>query len=152
MTVIAYRNNVFAWDSGVWLGDTLGGEVKKVVKHHDYIVGATGELTPQDVIEFIENNPEFTKARFKPEKTDGVGFIFSLYSRHAWLLGYNQFPYNIELFEHEYFAVGSGMDIALGAMYAGASAEDAVKAAIYFNDGCKGRVMKYDISLDTRTF
>ena len=54
---------------------------------------------------------------------------------------YETSPYGIQV-EDKYAAYGSGMDAALGALYMGANAKQAVEAAIYSMECC-GRGVTY---------
>lgn len=55
------------------------------------------------------------------------------------LLDSSAYPMKIRA---KYFAIGSGEEVALGAMAMGASAEEAVRAAIKHTVGCSGPIQK----------
>jgi len=51
---------------------------------------------------------------------------------------------------NNYFAIGSGSKYAFGALYSGASAKEAVYAAIAFDKNCGGNVIEKTVNLDVK--
>lgn len=139
MTVIAYRDGVIAADGNISIGrSTQNGVAKKIAKTNDgYLIGVSGGLSFNYlVIDWFCNHrdEEFQYADELNNKYDCFiidpnGQIYELNSKGL-----------LTPFEAEYDAIGSGYQIALGAMFAGASAIEAVEAAICHNVFCGGPV------------
>jgi hypothetical protein len=141
MTVITYRNGVIASDSQVisrsWTA--MGGYNKVGIRSFDgkvYLYGATGETAYaakfdkwmqssafEDFITKDEGHPNLEPAA-RDEQC--VGVIFTPEGDCIRFEG-NYPPYKLS---GPYFAFGTGDQTALGAMHAGASATEAVEAAI----------------------
>jgi len=133
MTTIAYRDGVLATDSRVTSGDVIIGEVRKIAASGDGRIAAVCGVAevcqewlswwagPQDADppELDEDTGVITV------EDDGVWYHTD---RGRWQL------------EAEYHAVGSGRDIALGAMAVGACAVEAIEAAIKHDAMTGGRV------------
>ena len=60
-------------------------------------------------------------------------------TKEVALIDTTGYPMDIQ---YPHYAIGSGCEVAFGAMEAGASAEEAVKIAIKRVVGCGGKVMK----------
>jgi ATP-dependent HslUV protease subunit HslV len=137
LTTIAYRDGVLAADTQTCRGYTKIVGLTKVARGPDgRMGGAAGEagfLTKwlAWICGDVEDQPE---PRATETSTD-VGLLV-----HP--------DGTVEIFEEAgsyrlsvpYFAVGSGRDQALGAMFAGADAETAVRAAIAHDTGSGGPV------------
>jgi ATP-dependent HslUV protease subunit HslV len=105
----------------------------KVYRREDGVLyGTAGDCAEGD--QFKQWVADGEQGRFKPSKrTDGIivrpnGDIF-LFNFHG----------TVQI-RPPYYAMGSGLDFALGAMFAGADAIQAVQAAIQHNEGCGGQV------------
>ncbi len=161
MTIICYRNGKLAADSRVTANNVVCCEVKKTFKCSGTFKtgetfrlfgGASGcpsisELFKQYYLdnvhtmttlklrcEYLNNNPNDNFNGFIAVKTN----IIRLYIVNFTGL-------IIEIFT-DFYAIGSGFEIALGAMEMGASAKKAVEIAIKY-DGCCGgkvRILKFD--------
>lgn len=131
MTIIAYRNGIMAADTGVFAGSTVVGKSVKVVRALDgTLYGACGYSG--DAAEFrkwvrdgaVKPMPKIRKTSesesaihvVKAFPNGSVEFISSF--------GANDF------FDTRYYASGSGEDYALGALFMGATAVEAVRATI----------------------
>lgn len=139
MTTIAYRNGVLAADSAMCSGGTLMGSIDKIARRNDgALAGAAGDAA---------FNAAF-RAWFlawgggaQPEVKEGEGWM----DRGVIFRPDGA----IEVFEPrgkfvcvaKYFAFGSGKETALGAMFAGADAETAVRAAIEHDPHTAGAVL-----------
>jgi len=134
MTIIAYRSGVMAADTASILGDgTKLSNDKKIIKVMGHLFGLCGSYCP-DIAEAADwwlhdsgamGRWAFTMLVVTPEgRVELVGDdgVFNTITE-------------------DYFAIGSGAQCALGAMHAGATARQAAKAAIQWNDSCGGRVM-----------
>lgn len=139
MTVIAYRDGILASDSLVCSGDVYSGMAKKIAKAEGYLFGMAG---------IIHEMPKFMEAilngtDYKPEDKEfsaicinPMGNVFHFHGEAGSNGLHVTAPYH---------AIGSGEHVALGAMYMGGSAEDAVKAAIKICRSCGGRVQKVSL-------
>lgn len=146
MTVIAYRDGYIASDtqiSGEYLKILTTPGQPKILKVKDTLFGTCGDAvggrrwlkwaekhwrsendTAMCPYPYPDSDNEFNVIRVDPDDTVHVLF------REGWL-SYGHQPY---------FAIGSGADIAFGAMYAGANAAAAVRAAIHHGVSCGGMV------------
>ena len=123
MTTIAYKDGVLAADRSVWQDDTYVGERSKITRvHTGGLAGAAG--TASFVSAFLQWAGG-VREDCPPRGEGDVGFVVN----HDTMLQYDEAG---EYIAHApYFAWGSGADVALGAMHAGVSATDAVKAACF---------------------
>lgn len=137
MTTIAFRNGTVAADTGCTAAGTRGGEFDKLRKNFAGDVAgvcgfagwagrfldwfAAGEHGEPPKIERIEGS------------TTGKAVVFRASGQ-------------IQIFEEtgsyfmraDYFALGSGQDVAFGAMFMRATAQEAVAAAINYDEGSWG--------------
>lgn len=129
MTTIAYCNGVLAADTAMCSGGCMIGSTVKIVRRFDGdMAGAAGDATyNRAFLDWFSAGEEGPAPEAKAE-SDGFdrGVIFRAK------------PRKIEVFEPRgpftivapYYAFGSGKAEALGAMFVGADAYDAVRAAI----------------------
>lgn len=141
MTCVAYRAGIMAADT---MAEIVGLDVdakltnvKKIFRYRGHLIGSSGKAYPgDDIIRewFFEDEGEVQRPRLS-------GFQFTLLV--VCPVG------RITLWTHEgngvdvngpFFAIGSGDEIAIGAMAVGATAREAVKAAIQWSPGCGGKV------------
>ena len=139
MTTIAYRNGILAADTRAIIGGSTMGSINKIAKNFGgSLAGAGGNAGYNYAfIEWFRNGEEGIPPEAKV--TDNAldrGVIFRVDGK-------------IEVYEPDgkfmikapYYALGSGMDVALGAMFMGATAEQAVQAAIAHDNGTGGDVL-----------
>ncbi len=127
MTTVAYRDGVLAADSQATNADLRTGTAQKVFGLHDGSLaaglGAACQALP--LIEWLRNG----KQGERPPTGDGAVIHveaddkITVYDSGGWQ----------ELDRQPFRAWGSGAGLALGAMSAGASAEEAVAIAIRFD-------------------
>lgn len=129
MTTIAYRGGYLAGDQRTTdSGSIMPGRYTKVRRNSKgWIYGCAGQSGP--IIEFDTFMQEFKPDKFPNKKTprgdyraivvDPTGQVYDVDKGIAEALPPVPF-----------YAIGSGTDAALGAMYHGASAYEAVKCAI----------------------
>ncbi len=134
VTVIAVRDGVMASDSLGTLGKTTPYRCEKIYRIRGQLVGVAGETHGcMAFVELFRNSGadpeeyEFDDAAALVLRSDGRIFI------------YDECGWPDPVFE-SFFAIGSGADIALGAMHAGFTAVQAVEAAIRWNVNCGGNV------------
>ena len=142
MTAIAYKDGVLAADEAVNFG-VVDYQSNKVWKHNGYLMGMSGKACPPNdaVVEWL-----FKKTK-KPETQSYLGpfqipkmmfdvVVITPNKKILWIdSGGGVYPIQSKI-----WATGCGEDICIGAMAAGATAKEAVAWAIYYKDGCKGRV------------
>lgn len=138
MTTIAYRDGVLAADTAMCQGGVIVGSVVKIALRDDGdMCGAAGDASYNAAfrIWFLggeSGNPP--DAKHEQDSFDR-GVIFRKTG-------------TIDVFEPRgkfsvhapYFAFGSGKESALGAMFAGADAETAIRAAIQFDPHTDGEI------------
>lgn len=137
MTTIAYRDGVLAADTAVCQGGLMLGSMIKIVRgKNGDLAGSVGDAVFNWAFStWFLGGEEGPAPEAKQEDSFDRGVIF----RKSGL---------IDLFEPRgwfqasapYFAFGSGREVALGAMFAGADAAVAVEAAIEFDPHSGGTV------------
>lgn len=135
MTTIAYRKGVLAADTRMIQGSAIIGNVTKIVRRDDgALAGGAGDLA-------------WVQAFHRWFMAGEEGDPPILEDGSKGLIVRRRKP--VEMFEPggtvewkpPYLAIGSGKEFALGAMFAGASAIEAIKAAMAFDPGTGGEVM-----------
>lgn len=150
MTVIAYRDGVLAGDTLISGGSsgTRYGQFTKIVKHHGHLMGFAGAAAAMTKLRSILLAVPADK--FGPDMDldfDGdVGCLLVTPDGTAYFYEGESTP-GFFTVTAPFFALGSGEQIALGAMAAGASAPEAVRIAIDLSSGCGGQTQV--IRLDT---
>lgn len=133
MTTIAYRDGVLASDSLVSSGNTRAGEVRKIARHGNLMGGISGPLdAAEKFLRWIESGCEGDC----PQLGDGSDAIL-IRGRKTFYVGPSG---TVVPFRAPFAATGSGENLAIGAMAMGASAIEAVKVAIRFDEGSGGRI------------
>jgi len=147
MTTICYRDGVLAADSLVMDREiSIGTAMKFLVLADNSVVAAAGILTDNHL--FFE----WAEAGFDPDKKPELSESFEgvhigldeQVTRYVKCLA----P---EYFQAEYFAIGTGFELALGAMAVGATAEEACEAACKHDTASGGPVRTYSIKVARRS-
>lgn len=137
MTVIAFRNGVMAADTQATWDETLktGGE-KKIHGARGALIGIAGDTTSGEIFVrwFRAGRPD-KRPRIPADKFDALVAF-----QDGSLAVFDNRLQQIDV-SSEFFAVGSGREVALGAMEVGASASQAAAAAIKWSAGCGGKVV-----------
>ncbi len=142
MTTITYKDGVVAFDTLVTQGHTIIGHDHHKARlftfdSHSIIVGAAGVAgTCEKCFNWARTN---FSSEHKPQEEaleNLDGFIVDNKGR-KFLINGNFAPFEIST---DILALGSGSDIALGAMLNGASAIEAVKLAAKYNIGTGGKI------------
>lgn len=138
MTTIAYRDGVLAADTSMTVSGVMVGRMVKIVRRADGdMAGGAGDAAMVGTFNewFLAG-----ESGTRPELKEGDNWIDrSVIFRRSGA---------IDIFEPRgrftctapYYAVGSGKEAALGAMFAGADAETAVRAAMEHDPHTKGDV------------
>ena len=136
MTTIAYRDGVLAADSLLRCGQTRFGIVRKIIQANGLAAALTGDM--QDTVllrRWLQAGcPECGNDGVSPwailGQDGGSGIVVG--SGGAMIFDYRLRRYPVEA---PFYADGSGADIAIGAMAAGATAEEAVRIACRYDTG-----------------
>jgi len=131
MTTIAFKNGILAADTLI-SSDTVVGEMTKIATCDDFMGGGCGNVV--DVSKLLDWIEEGADPQALPKFSDsfrGMLIDKKYKMRYVYSEGISR-PVNAP-----FFAVGSGQDVAKGALTAGATAEEAVQAAIHM-DLCSG--------------
>ena len=134
MTTIVYRNGILASDSLCTRNGVVVGEYEKIVDLHGFLMGGSGDLAKVcQLFEWFEAHGPWDKPPAPPEackakENEDYTIIFiQKTTGKTWELDNGGQPH---LLLSPFMAIGSGRQLALGAMEMGASAEQAVLAAI----------------------
>ena len=143
MTVIAYRDGVMAADSGSFSSGTVHGFARKLARGPDgTLYGGLGNAP--EVARFLawvdggcEGHPPDA---YRTDRENGDSSFCILRARPGagpeLVTAYGVEPY----VGAPYMAVGAAREAALGALHAGAGAEDAVRAAVEHSQWAHGPV------------
>lgn len=149
MTTIAYNHGILASDGRSSLGDQIYEEdcQKLFTEVGPFLaVGVCGSY--QDAIDLLEGIQDYTKIDqirsidFQ-ESNIKASFLAVCTGGKLW---YYAGESSFELRADKPFAIGSGADYALGAMGAGATAEEAVRVASKFDMGTNSHVQFIDLT------
>jgi hypothetical protein len=134
VTIIVYRDGVLAADSQTTYGNVSYNDSRKVLKSNGHLYGSSGVAS--ECASFMkwaktQNGPI-------PYMRKGNGLAITPAGKIMLVgQGSNEFR---EIYS-DYYCIGNGEDVALGALYMGATAIEAVKAAIEHNIYCGGKVL-----------
>jgi len=140
MTTIAYRNGVMAADSGSWIGDASISGAQKVAAGHDGtlygVSGVAGHCC--NYLAWVESGCAGSEPMPEVRPDDGSSFIVLIAPPAGPLI--LRTAQGDEVYDTAYMSVGAGNVAALAAMFCGASAEQAIEAAIAHAPGAVGPV------------
>lgn len=140
MTTIAYRNGVIAADSGVTTGGSQVATMLKIAKNsRGDVAGACGHAWWCQA--FLSWFKDSTDTPPPVSRDDQMSAAMIVTSRRKLRI-FESIKGTIDQFDiaAPYYALGSGRCEALGAMFAGATATDAVRAAVALDESTFGRV------------
>ena len=124
MTTIACNKDVMAADSQA-TASNRSSKVVKIFRVNGDIIGCSG--TVEDWLIFVE----WYKNKTSPPELDS-DFGALVLTRDGTIYEYGNKLMKMEIFE-DFYAIGSGSDIAIGAMSVGADPKQAVKIAAKFD-------------------
>lgn len=131
MTTIAYRDGIMAADSGCFNEGLYEGEVDKISILHDVgVLGCCGEYGA--ILKVVEWLTGGGKPDEKPSLSRDSEFAGLLVKRNGEVVHYQRGLRPLRM-TADFHAIGSGRQIAVGAMAAGASAERAVRIACHYD-------------------
>ena len=139
MTIVAYRNGIMAADGACWINDSQITRMQKIYRLKGGLVGMAGDV--EVISQFIEwlkdgaDEDEFPLGNYESIVVNPSG-------RVTLFEGGSYCPVPLRA---QYAAIGAGIDYALGAMFAGADARLAVKAAIAYNAKCRGPISVFHL-------
>lgn len=132
MTTIAYRRGVIAADTGMCIADARTGQTRKIARSTKGLAGGAG--TAAYVFKFLKwfeagergKPPEATSDEHSIDRSmvirPGKPEVIECYE-----------PEGMFLIDAEYYALGIGRDVALGAFFMQADPLDAVRASMLHN-------------------
>jgi 20S proteasome alpha/beta subunit len=137
MTAIAFRSGQMAADTRTTHNYVKANEVK-IIHRDGYLIGVSGESCPSnaDLVRWFFNaidkhqRPEFKDYKFTLLVATPKGRITTIDNSGRF------YP----IVHQRFWAVGAGSEVCMGAMEMGATAEQAVRAAIKWQKDCGGRV------------
>lgn len=132
MTVIAFDGKTLAADRRCCRGDTVYS-VNKLFRVGKAVVGLAGGS--DYALQWVEWFKNGEKVEDFPKIEDTENWLCALVVSEGRILFYDRTPYPLEVFD-KFTAVGSGREVALGAMHMGAIAYDAVAAASRWISSC----------------
>jgi ATP-dependent HslUV protease subunit HslV len=140
MTTIAYRNGILAADSQVVSGNTRVGEMRKVWKTKSgALVGFAGNASLSHEIEqWVEKD----LSGEVPSTADRGSIILVRPTGEVFLIDDDGGPVRIAA---AFYSEGSGADVAIGALAAGASAVQAVEIASIYDIGTGGPIQYVEL-------
>lgn len=139
MSVVVFRDGVMASDSGQWMGSIRSGTMRKVAKSASgFLYGACGYAPAiYNFFAWVDGGERGDAP--KPVLMNGEDSFYAMWFRAdtgLWMMdGVGGFPLTAP-----YFALGPSKGVALGALWAGASAVEAVRATIEHSDDAFGAV------------
>jgi hypothetical protein len=143
MTTIAYRDGVMASDTGMTMRGSRCGRATKIVRASDgRLIGACGSCSGAEAFKTWALDPNYRDYEppanpIKDEQPDWSGLIAHPDGQIEVFDGGE----SSHKFAADYYAAGSGRPEALGAMFMGATAEQAVRAAMAHDHGTWGDVL-----------
>ena len=145
MSTVAFRHGVMAADSGAWLcsGSVVMPFAQKLVKGNDNcLYGAVGQAAGAEAyFQWVKGGYQGQEPLPIPCKDDSEQSRFVILRAHPagevsliTAFGVERYP------AAPYLAIGPGAAVALGALWAGASAVEAISAALVHADAARGEV------------
>jgi 20S proteasome alpha/beta subunit len=128
VTTVAYKDGVMAADKMASRDGLRAGNVTKVFKRKGYLIGFSGRVDVAALLlRWFENGAK--EDEFPgPGSDDELDYSMIVVTPKGVVMFYERFPIPI-IMDGEYFAIGSGRDFAIAAMYMGCDAVRAVEVA-----------------------
>lgn len=134
MTVIAIKNGVIAADTGLWLGNICVEHCKKIRRLSDGRLFAISGHRAIGEACYAWLQDESLRPEPGSDDSDFGGLLLTKDGAFRVDYKFRIYPTGIPA------AAGSHTEFLMGAMYAGASAEEAVRLAIKHGDSAAGEV------------
>lgn len=135
MSIIVWDGKTLAADKQATHSD-LKRRVTKIRRIRGHLVGVSGDWDrAQELLQWFEQGADVEKIpSFQKTADDYVGMLVITPDRRV--LKYERTHVPMEYSEEDCYCMGSGRDYAYGALFMGANAESAVRAAITFASSC----------------
>lgn len=129
MTTVAYKAPILASDSAINQNDVAIGNAQKIFKlKNGALVGFAGDLhESEELLDILKQTVSPSRVRLRRFKN--VEAIVVRPDGTVWQIGCENGKASHVQIEAQYHAIGSGRDLALGALADGATAPRAIKAA-----------------------
>lgn len=137
MTVIAYRDGVMAADSRAWSGGHSPIGAKTKIRCVDGVLIGCASSVPGGA----EHTIAWYLAGADPAAVMPKDFQILIVKADGTALYADDHPYLSGPLTAEYFAIGSGRQFLLGALYCGATAVDAIAAGIALDTVSGGQIV-----------
>jgi hypothetical protein len=139
MTVVIFRDGVMASDSGAFIGGVVTPWARKLIRGRSGIFygGAGDGAAVSDFFRWVEAGEDLGKMVVPQLRDDDSDFIILIW-RPDWGLSLMTARGEEDLRGCPYCAIGAGADVAYGALHHGATAVEAVEAAIAHSSNCAG--------------
>ena len=136
MTTICYRAGVLAADSNCSSGGVRVHRLRKIFRLEDgSLVGFAGDVSEgMKLVDWLDDGADV-------EARPGLQNVHGLLVRPNGRVTLFEAGVAINPRSPPYIAIGTGQGVAIGAMYCGASAVGAVRAAIEHDDSTRGPVV-----------
>lgn len=137
MTAIAYRDGVMAADTAVWHHGTIPYHIKKIDRINGMLVAATGRTgLVLRFKEWVRNGMEgeFDRNDAGEDGFHGIIVLPSEIVLHVEIMG------PAAAYKAPFYVLGAAHELMLGAMAVGATAKQAVEAAIQWSNWAGGGV------------
>lgn len=146
MTVVCFDGKTLAADKQASNGNTKS-TVTKIHRVGDLLIGYTGVLGQGlEMVEWIRRGRRIDE--FPPSQRVEDDFCCTVVIDGGRILVYERTPYPFVV-EDPVYAVGSGRDFAIAAMFCGLSAREAAVVACKFDDSCGMGVDSLDVEPET---
>lgn len=135
MTTIAYRDGVLAADSSCWVDTTRVHSARKIWRVHGGLIGFAGTISyGLAMVRWLQSGADPDDY---PKESNGSCIIID---RRGIIRSYESGSTTSMRIVEKYVSIGSGSSVALGAMFAGANAKDAIKASIKYDAYTSGPI------------
>lgn len=131
MTVVAYRNDIIAADSQATLNEFIGLENRKLAIKNNTVIGVAGDFdvanTARDWV--FAGSSKTRRPQLSETEIKRVNLLIVRKTKKGIRVSEMIWSLNELPVVEEYTAIGSGFDIVIACMDAGASAIEAVEIA-----------------------
>ena len=137
MTAIAYRAGIMAADTRS-VHEYVKVDETKIFRADGHLIGVMGEACPSnaELAKWFLAAPDKS---FRPEFKDHKFTLLIVNPKGKSVLLHSSGRF-YPIVHQRFWAIGAGAECCMGAMEAGATAEEAVRAAIKWQRDCGGRV------------
>lgn len=145
MTTLVYRDGVIAADHQITEDYTKTHE-QKIFFSGDAVIGITGDLyVSREFVNWYKKYATSTSKRINKPEYFNDEFFECLVCTKNKIATWSNYLLSVDMTYSDYIALGSGKDVANGALFVGASATDAVRAAAHHDLDTGGEVLSIDI-------